>query len=230
MKNRWKSWENIPTFMKNEYTLGYYRYLSKKKNSMRIKRLFDILLSACLLVILSPIILILAIWIKADSRGPVFFRQERITAYGRRFRIFKFRTMVNDAEKKGSSVTVSQDARITRVGAVIRKYRLDEIPQLVNVLRGEMTFVGTRPEVEKYVMSYTPAMMATLLMPAGITSEASIRYKDEERLLRDAENVDDVYIRKVLPGKMKYNLKYLKTFSVCSDIKICIETIIAVLH
>lgn len=227
---RWKSWGEIPAFMKNDFTLKYYRHLSKKRTSMALKRVFDVIMSAVLLVLLSPVILVLAIWIKADSKGPVFFRQERITQYGRKFRIFKFRTMVNDADKKGSLVTVGGDSRITKVGAVIRKYRLDEIPQLINVLCGDMTFVGTRPEVEKYVMAYTPAMMATLLMPAGITSEASIRYKDEDKLLGAAENVDETYIRKVLPGKMKYNLRYLRRFSLLTDIRLCIETVLAVLH
>lgn len=227
---RWKSWGEIPAFMKNDFTLKYYRHLSKKRTSMALKRVFDVIMSAALLVLLSPVILVLAIWIKADSKGPVFFRQERITQYGRKFRIFKFRTMVNDADKKGSLVTVGGDSRITKVGSVIRKYRLDEIPQLINVLCGDMTFVGTRPEVEKYVMAYTPAMMATLLMPAGITSEASIRYKDEDRLLEAAENVDETYIRKVLPGKMKYNLRYLRKFSLLTDIRLCIETVLAVLH
>lgn len=227
---RWKSWGEIPAFMKNDFTLKYYRHLSKKRTSMALKRVFDVIMSAVLLVLLSPVILVLAIWIKADSKGPVFFRQERITQYGRKFRIFKFRTMVNDADKKGSLVTVGGDSRITKVGSVIRKYRLDEIPQLINVLCGDMTFVGTRPEVEKYVMAYTPAMMATLLMPAGITSEASIRYKDEDKLLEAAENVDETYIRKVLPGKMKYNLRYLRKFSLLTDIRLCIETVLAVLH
>ena len=227
---RWKSWGEIPAFMKNDFTLKYYRHLSKKRTSMALKRVFDVIMSAVLLVLLSPVILVLAIWIKADSKGPVFFRQERITQYGRKFRIFKFRTMVNDADKKGSLVTVGGDSRITKVGSVIRKYRLDEIPQLINVLCGDMTFVGTRPEVEKYVMAYTPAMMTTLLMPAGITSEASIRYKDEDRLLEAAENVDETYIRKVLPGKMKYNLRYLRKFSLLTDIRLCIETVLAVLH
>ena len=145
--SRWRTWGEIPTFMKNDFTLKYYRHLSRKRTSMVLKRIFDVIMSAVLLVLLSPVILVLAVWIKVDSRGPVFFRQERITQYGRKFRIFKFRTMVNDADKKGSLVTVGGDSRITRVGAVIRKYRLDEIPQLINVLCGDMSFVGTRPEV-----------------------------------------------------------------------------------
>ena len=215
--SRWRTWGEIPTFMKNDFTLKYYRHLSRKRTSMVFKRIFDVIMSAVLLVLLSPVILVLAVWIKVDSKG-------------RKFRIFKFRTMVNDADKKGSLVTVGGDSRITRVGAVIRKYRLDEIPQLINVLCGDMSFVGTRPEVEKYVMAYTPAMMATLLMPAGITSEASIRYKDEDRLLEASDDVDYTYIHKVLPGKMRYNLKYLKKFSLTNDIRLCIETMLAVIH
>ena len=227
--NTWKNWDEIPEFMKNEYVEKYYRHLSRKRTSMLLKRIFDIVVSLVLLVLLSPVILVLAIWIKTDSKGPVFFRQERITQYGRKFRIFKFRTMVNDAEKMGSQVTVSGDSRITRVGSLIRKYRLDELPQLINVLVGDMTFVGTRPEVEKYVKTYSKSMMATLLLPAGITSEASIRYKDEDKLLEGADDVDRVYVRKVLPGKMRYNLKYLREFSFVKDIKICIETVFEVI-
>lgn len=213
-----------------DFTLKYYQASEQKEDKHGIQTHFDMIMSTVLLVLLSPVILVLAVWIKVDSRGPVFFRQERITQYGRKFRIFKFRTMVNDADKKGSLVTVGGDSRITRVGAVIRKYRLDEIPQLINVLCGDMSFVGTRPEVEKYVMAYTPVMMATLLMPAGITSEASIRYKDEDRLLEAADDVDYIYIHKVLPGKMRYNLKYLKRFSLINDIRLCIETVLAVIH
>lgn len=226
--NSWKKWEDIPDFMKNEYVEKYYRHLNRKRTSMAVKRLFDIFMSSFLLVVLSPLMLVLAIWIKTDSKGPVFFRQERITRYGRKFKIFKFRTMVNDAEKMGSQVTVGGDSRITRVGQVIRKYRLDEIPQLINVLSGDMTFVGTRPEVEKYVKAYSKSMLATLLMPAGITSEASIRYKDEDKLLENAKDVDRTYIKKVLPGKMRYNLDYLKKFSFFRDLNICIETVLAV--
>ena len=197
---------------------------------MVLKRIFDVIMSAVLLVLLSPVILVLAVWIKVDSRGPVFFRQERITQYGRKFRIFKFRTMVNDADKKGSLVTVGGDSRITRVGAVIRKYRLDEIPQLINVLCGDMSFVGTRPEVEKYVHQYNDEMKATLLMPAGITSLASIKYKDEDQLLQNAENADEEYMKVVLPEKMKYNLKALEEFNIFSDLKTMIATVFAVVR
>ena len=226
--NRWKAWKDIPEFMKNDYTYKCYKRLCKKRGSLFVKRIMDVVMAAILLLLLSPVILVLAIWIKADSKGPVFFRQERITTYGRKFRIFKFRTMVDGADKKGSLVTVGGDSRITKVGAVIRKYRFDEIPQLINVLLGDMSFVGTRPEVEKYVMAYTDEMKATLLMPAGITSEASIKYKDEDRLLENAADVDSTYIKEVLPRKMEYNLSYLRHFSLLKDVKICFETIFAV--
>ena len=225
-----RRWNELPGVMRTREVRKYYNIIKKRQMSLKIKRLFDIVVASIMFMFLAVPMLVIAVCIKLDSRGPVFFRQERITQYGRKFRIFKFRTMVNDADKKGSLVTVGGDSRITRVGAVIRKYRLDEIPQLINVLCGDMSFVGTRPEVEKYVMAYTPAMMATLLMPAGITSEASIRYKDEDRLLEASDDVDYTYIRKVLPGKMRYNLKYLKRFSLINDIRLCIETVLAVIH
>ena len=173
--------------------------------------------------------LIIAVWIKLDSRGTVFFRQRRVTAYGRVFRIFKFRTMVSDAEKIGSQVTVNADSRVTRAGKFLRKCRLDELPQLFNVLAGDMSFVGTRPEVERYVDRYTDEMRATLLMPAGITSLASIKYKDEEKLLDGADDPDQVYVNEVLPGKMEYNLEYIKRFNFFYDIKLMFMTFFAVL-
>lgn len=173
--------------------------------------------------------LIIAIWIKCDSRGRVFFLQKRVTKYGRSFYIFKFRTMVSDAEKQGTQVTVKNDSRITRAGRFLRKCRLDELPQLFNVLKGDMTFVGTRPEVPKYVARYTHEMYATLLMPAGITSLASIKFKDEEKLLDGAENTDDVYVNTVLPQKMKYNLEYITRFSFFYDIKLMFMTFFAVI-
>lgn len=224
-----KAWEELPTYMKNDAVRQYYDILSKKTGSLVIKRLFDIISSAIMLLVLSPVLLILAVWIKLDSAGPVFFRQERITQYGRVFRIFKFRTMVNNADKIGTQVTVGNDSRITKVGAKIRKLRLDELPQLINVLLGDMSFVGTRPEVKKYVDAYTEEMYATLLLPAGITSEASIEYKDEDELLSGAEDVDKVYIEQVLPGKMKYNLDAIRTFSFVGEIVTMFRTVIAVI-
>ena len=223
-----KKWDDLPPELQTEAVRPYYDALYKKRGSLFLKRLFDVVVSALMLVVLAPVFLLLAIAIKLDSPGPVFYRQVRVTAYGRRFRIFKFRSMVVDADK-GSLVTVSADKRITRVGGFIRKCRLDEICQLIDVLRGTMTFVGTRPEVPKYVEQYTPEMMATLLLPAGVTSLTSIYYKDESRFLDGAEDVDRVYMEKVLPDKMYWNLKGLKEFSFFSDIEIMIMTVLAVL-
>ena len=221
-------WEKLPKEMQLPEVRPYYDILRKKQLSLFFKRLFDIVVSFLMLIILSPVFLILAIAIKIDSRGPVFYRQERVTQYCKHFRIFKFRSMVQDADK-GSQVTVSHDDRITKVGKFIRKYRLDEICQLIDILRGTMTFVGTRPEVPKYVAKYTPEMMATLLLPAGVTSLASIEFKDEAKLLENAEEVDKIYLIEILPKKMEYNLKELETFSLFSEIVLMIKTVIAVL-
>ena len=224
-----KKWEELPESLKNDAVRPYYDLLTKRRGSLLLKRCFDIVVSALMLLVLSPVFLVLAIAIKLDSPGPVFYRQVRVTQYGKEFRIFKFRSMVSDADKRGSLVTVSGDSRITRVGHVIRNCRLDELCQLIDIFRGTMTFVGTRPEVPKYVAAYTPEMMATLLLPAGVTSEASILYKDEAELLDAADDVDAVYIRDVLPGKMKYNLDALKNFSFFSDIATMFRTVFAVL-
>lgn len=224
-----KKWTDIPDSIKNEISYKYYQILEKRKYSLLFKRIFDIIFSVLLLVILSPILLLLGICIKIDSEGPIFYRQERVTRYNKTFKIFKFRTMVQNADKIGSLVTIGKDPRITRMGNIIRKYRLDEIPQLINVLCGDMTFVGTRPEVRKYVNEYTDEMKATLLMPAGITSEASIRYKDEASLLDKIDNVDNVYVEQVLPKKMNYNLLSIRNFSFWNDIKTIHRTIFAVL-
>lgn len=224
-----KKWEKLPDILRIPEVKEYYDILKKKQISMLFKRIFDIVVSFIMLIALSPVFLILAIAIKLDSKGPVFYRQVRVTKYGRKFRIFKFRTMVQNADKIGTQVTVKGDSRVTKVGSVIRKYRLDEICQLIDVFRGTMTFVGTRPEVPKYVDAYTPEMMATLLLPAGVTSEASIFYKDEEKLLDGAEDTDKTYIEKVLPDKMKYNLASIKKFSFWGDIAIMFKTVGAVL-
>ena len=224
-----KKWEELPESLKTDAVRPYYDLLAKRRGSLLLKRCFDIVVSALMLLILSPVFLVLAVAIKLDSPGPVFYRQVRVTQYGKEFRIFKFRSMVTGADKQGSLVTVSGDSRITRVGHVIRNCRLDELCQLIDIFRGTMTFVGTRPEVPKYVAAYTPEMMATLLLPAGVTSEASILYKDEAELLDAAEDVDAVYIRDVLPGKMKYNLDALKNFSFFSDIATMFRTVFAVL-
>ena len=224
-----KKWGDLPDNLRTDAVRPYYDLLAKRRGSLLIKRIFDVVVSALMLLILSPVFLVLAIAIKLDSPGPVFYRQVRVTQYGKQFRIFKFRSMVSDADKRGSLVTVSGDSRITRVGHVIRNCRLDELCQLIDIFRGTMTFVGTRPEVPKYVAAYTPEMMATLLLPAGVTSEASILYKDEAELLDAADDVDAVYIRDVLPGKMKYNLDALKNFSFFSDIATMFRTVFAVL-
>lgn len=224
-----KKWEELPEQLRNDAVRPYYDILKKKQGSLVAKRLFDILVSALMLLVISPVFLILAIAIKLDSPGPVFYRQERVTQYGQSFRIFKFRTMVSNADKIGTQVTVGNDSRITRVGKLIRKCRLDEVSQLIDIFRGTMTFVGTRPEVPKYVASYTPEMQATLLLPAGVTSLASILYKDEDKLLEDAQDVDQVYVNDVLPGKMYYNLKAIEEFAFFSDIKVMFMTVFAVL-
>ena len=224
-----KKWEDLPDFLRTDAVRPYYDALARRRGSLLLKRIFDVAVSALMLVVLCPVFLALAVAIKLDSPGPVFYRQVRVTQYGQKFRIFKFRSMVSDADKRGTLVTVSGDSRITRVGKFIRKCRLDELCQLIDVFRGTMTFVGTRPEVPKYVDAYTPEMLATLLLPAGVTSRASILYKDEAELLDQAADVDAVYIREVLPGKMKYNLEEVKEFSFFSDIQTMFRTVFAVL-
>ncbi len=221
-------WEKLPADMQTEEVREYYDVLRKKRFSLFWKRIFDIFVSAIMLIILSPLFLILAIAIKTDSKGPVFYRQERVTQYGKPFRIFKFRSMVQNADK-GSQVTVDHDSRVTKVGKFIRKFRLDEICQLIDIFRGTMTFVGTRPEVPKYVNEYTPEMKATLLLPAGVTSLASIYYKDEAELLSGAEDTDKTYVEKILPAKMYYNLKEIKNYGFWRDIKTMFMTVFAVL-
>ena len=225
-----REWNQLPEYMQTDAVRPYYDQLKKKEFSLFLKRIFDIVVSLVLIVLLSPLLLVLSILIVLDSKGGVFYRQERVTQYGRKFRIFKFRTMVADADKIGTQVTVSNDSRITRVGSVIRKYRLDEIPQLFNILLGDMSLVGTRPESTHYVKFYTPEMYATLLLPAGVTSEASIMYKDESDLLDKADDVDKVYIEKVLPGKMRYNLESISNFSFIKEIGTMVKTVLAVMR
>ena len=223
---------NIDNRFETEAVKKYRASIEKKKISLFLKLLFDKVLALILLIPLSPIILGISIWIKLDSEGPVFYRQERITTYGRTFRIFKFRTMVKDADKLGTAVTQQNDPRISKVGHKLRKLRLDELPQLINVLVGDMSFVGVRPEVAKYVDKYTDEMNATLLLPAGITSPASIEYKDEDEVIEkfkgSGRSIDEIYVEEILPDKMRYNLKYIEEFSVINDIKIMIKTAVAV--
>lgn len=223
-----KKWADLPEFMQIDEVKPYYEVLQKKKVSLILKRLFDLVGGLILLCILAIPMLIIAVMIKLDSEGPVFYRQERITTYGKHFRIHKFRTMVNNADRIGSAVTVGNDSRITKVGVALRGCRLDELPQVFDLISGNMSFVGTRPEAVKYVERYKPEYMATLLLPAGITSEASIRYKDEAELLDAAEDVDRVYTEDVLPGKMKYNLETIKMYSFWGDIATMLRTVFAV--
>ena len=226
---RLRKWEDLPAFMQCEEVREYYDILAKKKGALGLKRVFDVVVAVIMLIILAIPMLIIAVMIKVDSPGPVFYRQERVTTYGKRFRIHKFRTMVNNADKIGSAVTVGGDARITKVGNRLRNLRIDEIPQLIDVLSGNMSFVGIRPEATKYVEKYTNEMNATLLLPAGITSEASIRYKDEAELLDAADDVDRVYVEDVLPGKMRYNLQSIREFSFLGEVATMFRTALAVL-
>ena len=223
-----RKWEKLPPEMQCDEVRKYYDALKSKRASLILKRLFDIIVSLLMLIILCPVLLVIAIAIKADSKGPVFYRQVRVTQYNENFRIFKFRSMVQDADK-GSLITVRSDSRVTRVGRFIRKTRLDELPQLIDILRGKMTFVGTRPEVRKYVDGYTPEMMATLLLPAGVTSLASIFYKNESELLKDTSDTDKTYIEEVLPEKMAYNLKAIEDFGFFKEIKLMFMTVLAVM-
>ena len=222
-------WEKLPVEMQTEEVRKYYDILKKKKFGLFCKRVFDIFVSLLMLIVLSPVFFLLAIAIKLDSKGPVFYRQVRVTQYGKKFRIFKFRTMVQNADKIGAQVTTAGDSRITRVGKLIRTCRLDELCQLIDVFRGKLTFVGTRPEVPKYVESYSNEMMATLLLPAGVTSETSIYYKDEDELLSGSQDVDKTYVEKILPDKMYFNLKSLEKFGFWRDIKVMFMTVFAVL-
>ena len=227
-----KPWDELPEYMQTEEVRPYYELLRKKSGQLVLKRLFDIAVSIILIILLSPLILLFSIWIKADSKGPVFYRQERVTQYGRVFRIYKFRTMVSNADQIGNLVTSKNDSRITGVGEKIRKYRIDEIPQLFNVFLGDMSFVGTRPEVSKYVEQYTNEMYATLLLPAGVTSLASIEFKDEDEIIEkyvsQGRETNEVYINEVLPLKMKYNLEAMTSFYFIKEISVMINTVVKV--
>ncbi len=222
-------WENLDSKLRNDDVRRYYDILAKKKVSLFFKRIFDIVMSLVMIIILSPVLLLISIWIKIDSDGPAFYRQVRVTKNNKEFRIFKFRTMVQNADKVGSLITTSSDSRITRVGDKIRKLRLDELPQLFNIFVGDMTFVGTRPEVRKYVDKYTDEMMATLLLPAGVTSLASIKFKDEDEIIEEkmqgGMTLDEAYVKYVLPQKMQYNLETIKQFSLIVEIKLMFKTV-----
>lgn len=224
-----RKWEELPEKMRTREVRRYYNIIVRHSGWFKVKRVMDICVSLVLLVILLIPMGIIALMIKTDSQGPVFFRQERVTQYGKIFKIYKFRTMVDNASQLGSQVTVNNDSRITRVGKLLRKYRLDEFPQLFNILAGDMTLVGTRPEVVKYVKEYSGEMYATLLLPAGLTSRTSIAYKDEDKLLKDAKDADKVYVNEILPVKMKYNLESLRRFGVREDMTVMWNTFVSVL-
>lgn len=223
-----KKWEKLPKELQIEEVRPYWEKLRKKNFSLFWKRVFDIFVSGICLLILLPFFLILSLAIVIDSPGGVFYRQERVTQYGKHFRIFKFRSMVSGADKKGTLVTVNNDSRVTRVGKFIRKFKIDEISQLIDIFMGTMTFIGTRPEVPKYVNQYKPEYLATLLLPAGVSSMASIMFKDENEMLEKAENTEETYINEVLPIKMKWNLSDLKKYGFWRDIKLCFMTVFAV--
>ena len=224
-----KKWNDLPRFMQIPEVRPYWEKLNKKKGQVAIKRILDFVMALIVFVILMIPMAFIAVLIKLDSEGPILYRQERVTQYGKHFRIHKFRTMVSNADRIGSAVTVRNDSRITKVGKHLRGLRLDELPQVFDVLSGNMSFVGTRPEAAKYVEKYEPEYYATLLMPAGITSETSIRYKDEERLLSAAEDADRVYLETVLPAKMELNLKALRGFHITGEFLTMLRTVLAVL-
>lgn len=224
-----RKWEDLPDFMRIPEVRPYWEALYKRRRQLLLKRGFDFVMGLILLALLAIPMAVIAILIRSDSDGPVFFRQERVTTYGKRFHIHKFRTMVTNADKIGTAVTVGNDARITKMGGKLRRLRLDELPQVIDVLQGNMSFVGTRPEAVKYVEQYEPIYYATLLMPAGITSEASIRYKDEDKLLNVADDVDAVYVEKVLPAKMRWNLNSIERFSFLREICTLFRTVLAVM-
>ena len=225
-----KKWENLPEIFKQSEIEPYYQALKSKGFSLFLKRAFDIFASAVLIILLSPVMLVLAILIKAEDGGPVLYKSTRVTRYNKDFTIFKFRTMRVGADKIGALITVSGDSRITKIGAKIRGSRLDEIPQLFNVFIGQMSFVGTRPEVRRYVDMYTPEMLATLLLPAGITSKASLLFRNEDEkiaaLTEKGISVDEAYVNYILPEKMKLNLDYINNFSFLEDISTCIKTVL----
>jgi len=225
-----REWEELPEYMKTELVHPYYERLYQKRKSLYIKRFFDVTAATGMLVILFPVCLFISVLIAADSKGGVFFCQERVTQYGKKFWIIKFRTMAVNTEKFGSQVTVKNDSRVTKIGKVLRKYRLDELPQLINIILGDMSFVGPRPEVPCFVKKYTPEMFATLLLPAGVTSEASICYKDEERFLNSVDNTEEIYIQQILPDKMAYNLKSIQQFSFIRELGVMIKTVLAVVN
>ena len=221
-------WEELPEGIRIPEVRPYWEALDARYGQLVAKRALDVAGTLGLLVVLSPVMAAAAIAVKADSPGPVMYRQERVTQYGRHFRIHKFRTMVANADKIGALVTTDRDPRITRVGEFLRKYRIDEFPQLLDILVGDMTFVGTRPEVPKYVAEYEPEWFSTLLLPAGVTSRASVEFKDEAELMSGAEDAGAAYVSDVLPEKMALNLRSVESFSVLNDLLVVLSTVTGV--
>ncbi|MEL7570492.1 MAG: sugar transferase [Eubacteriaceae bacterium] len=193
-----------------------------------LKRLFDIIVSSLGIIILSPFLLLTAVTIKLDSKGPVFFKQIRVGKDEKQFKIYKFRTMVTDAEKQGLQITVGDDPRITKIGRFLRKYKLDEFPQLFNVFIGNMSFVGPRPEVPKYIALYDSKQKSILKVRPGITEEASIEYKDESEILAKSSCPEKTYIEEIMPKKIELNLNYMKNISLLYDISLMFKTIFSI--
>ena len=211
-------------------TMDIEEILSKRRGRLALKRAMDIALSGAALFVLWPVFAIIALAIKVDDPGPVFYRQVRVGRGGKLFRIFKFRSMVVDADKKGLAITVGRDSRITRVGAFLRRTKLDELAQLINVFIGQMSFVGPRPEVEQYVKLYTPYQRQVLLVRPGITDYASIAYRNENDLLAGASDPQKMYIEEIMPAKLELNMKYLREISPLADIKLILATVAAVVR
>ena len=214
--------------MTNTEKLEIAALLEKRKPQLAAKRLMDIAISGCALLVIWPVLVLIAAAIVIDDPGPVFYRQVRVGRNGKTFRIFKFRTMIVDADKKGLAITVGRDSRITRVGAFLRRTKLDELAQLINVFCGEMSFVGPRPEVQKYVDLYTPYQRQVLLVRPGITDYASIAYRNENDLLAGTDDPEKMYIEEIMPAKIELNMKYLREISPLADIRLILSTIAAV--
>lgn len=212
-----------------EKKLDIVQVLEQRKPQLIAKRAMDIVISGAALVVLSPVLLLVALLIKIDDPGPVFYRQVRVGKDGKTFRIFKFRSMVVDADKKGLQITIGRDPRITRMGAFLRKTKLDELAQLINVFVGDMSFVGPRPEVPRYVELYTPYQRQVLLVRPGITDYASIAYRNENDLLAGAQDPEKMYIETIMPDKIELNMKYLHEISPLTDIRLIFKTIAAVI-
>lgn len=224
-----KAFSKLPRQMQTDEIRKYYDILAKKKAVLLLKQIFDRIAALILLVILSPVMIVLAVIIKCTSKGPVIFRQKRVGRYLKPFNIWKFRTMRVDSEKHGQITVGSRDPRITNIGWFLRKYRLDELPQLFNILAGQMSFVGARPEVPKYVEQYSGAMAATLLLRPGVTGYASIRFKDENELLGGEDDPERAYVEKILPIKMGLDLEYIEELGIFTDIKTMLQTVFAVI-